>query len=203
VYIGDFLTEEIWQSVYVLGKENPTLLKEFLLKSGVYSFAKSAVSNALMQISILEPHRSKEIEALFEEILLFFINAQEKDNLIDPTFLGLMIGDVADAKFTTLFPLVEKLYELNYVDLSLEGDFENFIKNYNENIIRSSNYNLKTVNKIYAISEFYEESEFENELRENPAHEPKVIQMPISYVKLNRNDPCSCGSGKKYKKCCM
>lgn len=25
---------------------------------------------------------------------------------------------------------------------------------------------------------------------------------PISVVKINRNDPCSCGSGKKYKKCC-
>ena len=22
-------------------------------------------------------------------------------------------------------------------------------------------------------------------------------------VKIGRNDPCSCGSGKKYKKCCL
>lgn len=22
-------------------------------------------------------------------------------------------------------------------------------------------------------------------------------------MKLSRNDPCSCGSGKKYKRCCM
>lgn len=202
LYIGDFLTEEIWQCVYILGKEKPALLKEFLLKPGIYSFTKSAVSNALMQISMLEPHKSKEIEALFEEILNFFINANEEDNVIDPTFLALIIGDVADAKFSTLFPLVEKLYELNYVDLSLEGNFENFIKNYNENVIRSSNYNLKTLSKIYAVSEFYEESEFEKELRESPIHEPKVIQMPIN-VKINRNDPCPCGIGKKYKKCCI
>lgn len=28
---------------------------------------------------------------------------------------------------------------------------------------------------------------------------------PIEYAepKLQRNDPCSCGSGKKYKKCCL
>ena len=25
---------------------------------------------------------------------------------------------------------------------------------------------------------------------------------PIQSVKIGRNDPCSCGSGKKYKKCC-
>lgn len=27
-------------------------------------------------------------------------------------------------------------------------------------------------------------------------------QMPVHVVKVGRNDPCSCGSGKKYKKCC-
>jgi len=25
---------------------------------------------------------------------------------------------------------------------------------------------------------------------------------PDQYVKIGRNDPCPCGSGKKYKKCC-
>ena len=30
-------------------------------------------------------------------------------------------------------------------------------------------------------------------------HEPAVRTMP----KVGRNDPCPCGSGKKYKKCCM
>ncbi len=25
---------------------------------------------------------------------------------------------------------------------------------------------------------------------------------PVQSSKVNRNDPCSCGSGKKYKKCC-
>jgi SEC-C motif-containing protein len=27
-------------------------------------------------------------------------------------------------------------------------------------------------------------------------------QMPIHAEKIGRNDPCRCGSGKKYKKCC-
>ena len=31
------------------------------------------------------------------------------------------------------------------------------------------------------------------------------IKQPVkrSSVKVQRNDPCPCGSGKKYKKCCM
>ena len=29
-----------------------------------------------------------------------------------------------------------------------------------------------------------------------------VKQKPLSVVKVGRNDPCTCGSGQKYKKCC-
>lgn len=32
----------------------------------------------------------------------------------------------------------------------------------------------------------------------------KYIRTPIKVEeKVSRNDPCPCGSGKKYKKCCM
>ncbi len=30
----------------------------------------------------------------------------------------------------------------------------------------------------------------------------KVVRKPVRTVKVGRNDPCPCGSGKKYKKCC-
>ncbi|GIU47726.1 MULTISPECIES: PBPRA1643 family SWIM/SEC-C metal-binding motif protein [Shewanella] len=30
-------------------------------------------------------------------------------------------------------------------------------------------------------------------------NKPKAV---IAEAKINRNDPCTCGSGKKYKKCC-
>ena len=34
------------------------------------------------------------------------------------------------------------------------------------------------------------------------AYRPDPVQQPIRTVKIGRNDPCPCGSGKKYKKCC-
>lgn len=34
--------------------------------------------------------------------------------------------------------------------------------------------------------------------------EPEIVQQPIrNEVKVGRNDPCPCGSGKKYKQCCL
>ncbi|UCC23016.1 MAG: preprotein translocase subunit SecA, partial [Planctomycetota bacterium] len=35
-----------------------------------------------------------------------------------------------------------------------------------------------------------------------PQGEPKVKQIRLDQPKVGRNDPCPCGSGKKYKKCC-
>ena len=30
----------------------------------------------------------------------------------------------------------------------------------------------------------------------------RVKRTPVTVKKIGRNDPCPCGSGKKYKKCC-
>lgn len=34
-------------------------------------------------------------------------------------------------------------------------------------------------------------------------HEYYVPQKVRKHKKIGRNDPCPCGSGKKYKKCCL
>ena len=34
-----------------------------------------------------------------------------------------------------------------------------------------------------------------------PQGEQKVKQIKLEQPKVGRNDPCPCGSGKKYKKC--
>ncbi|MFB6367805.1 SEC-C metal-binding domain-containing protein [Paenibacillus elgii] len=31
---------------------------------------------------------------------------------------------------------------------------------------------------------------------------PRIKAIPVTSVKIGRNDPCTCGSGQKYKKCC-
>jgi predicted O-linked N-acetylglucosamine transferase (SPINDLY family) len=31
----------------------------------------------------------------------------------------------------------------------------------------------------------------------------KITDMPMNTTKISRNDPCPCGSGKKYKQCCL
>jgi len=42
----------------------------------------------------------------------------------------------------------------------------------------------------------------EAELREQGGQGPKVETVVHEGPRIGRNDPCPCGSGKKYKKCC-
>lgn len=43
---------------------------------------------------------------------------------------------------------------------------------------------------------------FSDEKRKEIAKEVKKSKTVVNEVKIGRNDPCPCGSGKKYKKCC-
>jgi preprotein translocase subunit SecA len=62
---------------------------------------------------------------------------------------------------------------------------------------------------VYNVSQAKHEdvSQFEMAQRQRaaaqaPQGEQKVKQITLDQPKVGRNDPCSCGSGKKYKKCC-
>jgi hypothetical protein len=88
-----------------------------------------------------------------------------------------------------LYLLVENLYDLGYIDYSLEGDFENFKKNHNKDEIVTLEYSIKTLSVIYSEADFCEESDAVENKDDNYYHslknEPKVIQLPVSSVKVN------------------
>ncbi len=62
---------------------------------------------------------------------------------------------------------------------------------------------------VYNVSQTQKQevSQFEMSQRQRaaataPQGEQKVKQIKLDQPKVGRNDPCPCGSGKKYKKCC-
>lgn len=61
-------------------------------------------------------------------------------------------------------------------------------------------------NCVYEANIFWGEKEFEYENEEmfpnDDFHNPEFGTAVRSVPKIQRNDPCPCGSGKKYKKCC-
>jgi uncharacterized protein YecA (UPF0149 family) len=46
------------------------------------------------------------------------------------------------------------------------------------------------------------EKEMISKAHEEAAKEPEKYRLKAGAAAVGRNDPCPCGSGKKYKKCC-
>jgi len=53
---------------------------------------------------------------------------------------------------------------------------------------------------IFSFEEYNKEKEEEIKFSKNKTI-PKVVNQ--EEIKIGRNEPCPCNSGKKYKKCCM
>lgn len=53
---------------------------------------------------------------------------------------------------------------------------------------------------LYSLKEW--DNIFDEEKRKELYKEQKTARTVVKEPKVGRNDPCPCGSGKKYKKCC-
>lgn len=70
--------------------------------------------------------------------------------------------------------------------------------------------NIEIIEKMKALTrqhhKKYEQQLKLQKLHKRPERRPIMPtgpkQAPVHVQKVGRNDPCPCGSGKKYKKCC-
>jgi preprotein translocase subunit SecA len=69
--------------------------------------------------------------------------------------------------------------------------FDNMIDSIEDDVVRY----------IYRVN-VVKQSEQPRVVSENKYDESSVEKKPVRVNKIGRNDPCICGSGKKYKKCC-
>jgi len=198
-WIGDHITETLWQSIYALGISNTGMLKKFLVQPGVNTYSKSCVSEALCQMVLHHPEKREEVLSVFRETLVVFANATDDDEIIDSDFLGLTISDTVDCNLHELKPIIKSLFAKGYVSLGICGDYNEVEKSF------SRKDRLRQKRDVYSIFDLYnyvlttwagynEEDDYNDYLH---PHQPIIVD------KIGRNDPCPCGSGKKYKKCCM
>jgi len=197
-WIGDHITETIWQCFYSLGINNPGTLKEYLMQPGIYTYCKTSISEALCQMILHCPEKREEILAVYSDVFNFFSKASIEDNVIDSDFLGFAIGDTIDCNLNELLPIIKVLFDKKYVSLGINGNYIDVEKEFH-------NFKTRDHKKVlYNIFELYEDVLYSwagyNEEQNNTLN--TVPQQAVS-VKIGRNDPCPCGSGKKYKKCCL
>ncbi len=114
---------------------------------------------------------------------------------------------------------IEALHDWDLIDESLYGGYDEYLKMLNEHT------DLGVPPPEYDVAFFYLDHYMAHQSSpeallpfDEPFEEPEALledddtSYPIGYgsqptfvreaIKVGRNDPCPCGSGKKYKKCC-
>ncbi len=236
-YLDDILVDNLWEIIYKIAENDLDKLKQFMLKSGVYTFSKSAVSDAVEQIALHQPKRNKEVLQWFTDVLNFYNEANIKDNIVDTALIGLVVNACIELRYTKLLPVIKKLDDKEYITIEMCDNWEtmksdihtpketdikielnSIYEQYNEileevfidedddteflkSILGSEYDNLDNEELDELYDEFYND-DFEDVFIDEPEDEIDYEIKPVK-TKIGRNDPCPCGSGKKYKKCCM
>ena len=196
-FIDDFLTEDVWSVLFETSQNRLDLLTEFMLTKGLDTYAKSAVNDAVIHMYYSDMLSKKEVLNWIAHILDKYNNSSLEDNLIDSTLIGLIITDVVDIKGKELLPLIKKMYHNNYVDEGILGNYKDVKQHIKDDEVVRLKKN-KTIFELYDKMNSSNNSIFSNDDYYVGENKPVVNQK-----KLGRNDPCYCGSGKKYKKCCI
>ena len=203
LWLGDHKTETLWQCIYKLGFNQLEKLEDFLLKPGIDTFCKTPATDTLCQIVLHHPEKRDEILGIYSNIFNAFLNAKIEDNLIDTEFLGLTISDVVDCELKELLPVIKKLYEKKYVSLGVCGDYDDIAEEFLS--LRKRNHKREVFNIFELYNNVLTAWSGYNEEEDTKSRNEDYYIKPEQAVseKIGRNEPCPCGSGKKYKKCCM
>jgi hypothetical protein len=110
-----------------------------------------------------------------------------------PEFNGFLIASLLDLGASPAIGLIREAFAKNHVDLSIVGDVEDAEMALGLRSRRSTPpprlHHFGSALDLDSLAGLYDDSI------------PELSQRRAA--KIGRNDPCPCGSGKKFKKCCL
>ena len=173
--LGDILTEELDSIIASTFNGDLVSLYNIIENTNKDEYLRSA---ALDSLAILYNQKNIKKEAFLSYLKELLPKIENEHNLVVDEFVVL----VCDLRLHELVPAVEKLFKEKKVDktfISLE-DFKEFL-------------NEPAIEKYEYINDVVESMSWWDCFNDGPF---------IKETKIGRNEPCPCGSGKKYKKCC-
>lgn len=135
----------------------------------------------------------KQYPELRSHVLSKLVRALEQLTHEDARVAGVVLSALLETKAVEAIGAIRLAYQENRVDWNICGDLEDVELDLGLRTQRDTprpHYNMLDV-----VAK--DEHSFEED-------DQSVIQQVIrAEPKVGRNDPCPCGSGKKYKKCCL
>jgi hypothetical protein len=173
----DWASDELPQVFSLFGEKPIKPLKDYLLDSSNNEFSRATAASCLEEIGKKNPSLRDHCISILSEYL-------ERSTVDVPTLNGLVIAHLIGLKAADSIDVIRKAFNTGYVDFTVAGDLEDV----------EIMLGLRTERESPQPN--YIDSDYEDLARRFDSFKTKK-------KKIGRNDPCPCGSGKKYKKCCL
>jgi len=124
-----------------------------------------------------------------ERVSSFLVEYITDKRYTEPTYVAFAISELLDIDGLKYIDAIRESFTIKEVDFMVAGDLEDIEIGLG---LREKRDTPVPKNKFQEMSEMIEQGRGE-----------VSYQQVRTEPKIGRNDPCPCGSGKKYKKCCL
>lgn len=173
----DWASDELPDVLASLGPKAIKPLGEYLLDSSNEEFARATAASCLEEIG-------KENPSLTGDCISILTGYLEQSTVDVPTLNGLVIAHLMGLSAVDSIGVIRKAFSTGNVDITVAGDLEDV----------EISLGLRT--KRETPQPNYIDPDYEDLANVFDSFTAKK-------KKIGRNAPCPCGSGKKYKKCCL
>ena len=196
----------LWNELKTYLENQPSLLELGNLFG--YQYHLSDKLNQL-SLSFLQEKKYKESIAFHQELITYF----KDDEYLCPFYTNLALSyfyQESDISYfqelLNRYPYDYDLLDAYFTCLFKQNKYEELKVEIQKQLPLSIEYNIETKNIIRHVVELFKDmNEEELALRYGQIEKKQNDfgkKKPTKVIKVGRNDPCPCGSGKKYKKCC-
>lgn len=193
---NDWGLTEVIDVMGMIGATAINPLTKFMLNDENREYARNTIPECLEKIVEYDPECRNDV---IEQFRLY----TSAPNVDLGTLNGLLICSLVDLKAVELIDDIRNMFQQGYVDITVAGDLEDVeieLGLRTERETPKPNYNMFSEDlseKLFGGE--YESEEWSASPAQHYGEDTYVREEP----KIGRNDPCPCGSGKKYKKCCL
>lgn len=207
----DWVSDDLPKAVAQFGAVAIDPVAGFLADATRGDWARTAAAKTLGEVGKRHPElRMGAIRCLAAQLDRF---AEQSD-----TLNGMLVSELWDLKAVEAMPVIERAFASGRVDESINGDVEDVQIHFG---LKSNREHPPKPNKLTIMAEefrvqwqaaglplpdadgnFPPLSSGADDFLESDFDLPAVSEPYIAPPKVGRNEPCPCGSGKKYKKCC-
>ncbi len=199
--IGDAITGGLPDALYNTYNGEAALLKEAVKNPEVDDFVRSGMLGVMGQLCLDGKMGKEEVQAFIREIVL------DEEDIGDYIYSGITTT-LCGCHWVDMLPEIRKMYEDGRIDEYVLGSYSDCV-----DMMFDYRYNTKLCKTPMDAAEILQGGAMFQDASEKGFSKKDIDKLvddvEAEYaretvkIKVGRNDLCPCGSGKKYKKCCL